>query len=221
MPPITLGPLPPPLAPTLLATLAQAEPATIGHFRDDGFMHPGIRALAGSARRAGTAVTVRCEGLDGSILHHALGQLRPGDFLVVDRGGDDAIACIGGASALAAALRGAAGIVVDGLVTDVQELREAGIGVWARGLSARTTRSGGRVGTFCLPVQCGGITVQPGDAILSDENGVLVLPAAEFLGGAQRALDLQHKEFGTLARLRHGEAYPLILGTALQHPSHA
>lgn len=212
---ITLGALPPPIAPPLIAQLQQAEPATIGHFRETGFMDAGMRAIAGSMRRAGTAVTVRCEGLDGSILHHALGQLRPGDFLVVDRAGDAAIACIGGASALAAALRGAAGIVVDGLVTDVQELREAGIAVWARGLGARTTQAGGRVGSFCVPVQCGGVTVRPGDAILADENGVLVLPPAEIEATARRAIDLQHQEIGTLARLRKGESYAQILGTVL------
>jgi regulator of RNase E activity RraA len=212
---ITLGPLPQAIAPRLISRLLQAEPATIGHFRDAGFMDAGVRAIAGTARRAGTAVTVRCEGLDGSILHHALGQLRPGDFLVVDRAGDDAIACIGGASAVAAALRGAAGIVVDGLVTDVQELREAGIAVWARGLGPRTTRAGGRVGSFCMPVQCGGLTVLPGDAVLADENGILVLPSSEIEDAAHRALDLQHKEIGTLARLRQGESYAQILGTVL------
>lgn len=214
---ITLGALPQAIAPPLLSRLLQAEPATIGHFRDDGFMDPGVRAIAGAARRAGTAVTVRCDGLDGSILHHALGQLRPGDVLVVDRGGDAAIACIGGASALAAALRGAAGIVVDGLVTDLQELREAGIAVWARGLAARTTRAIGRSGSFCAAVQCGGVTVHAGDAILADENGVLVLPPADIAEATHRALELQRREIDTLARLRRGEPYPQILGTVLHH----
>lgn len=215
---IHLGKLPPPCAAPLLELLRQIEPATIGHFHDRGFLHGGIKAMtamAPMARIVGTAVTVRCEGTDGSILHHALGQLRANDFLVVDRAGEHTIACIGGASVLAARLRGAAGIVVDGCVTDIAELRELGLPVWARGLSARTTRSGGQVGSFCLPVNCGGVRVQPGDVILADENGLLVMAPSEARALAEKALALQEAEQRTLARLRAGETYPQVLGTRL------
>ncbi|KQP23258.1 RraA family protein [Pseudorhodoferax sp. Leaf267] len=212
---IALGALPPPCTPSLLALLRQAEPATIGHFHERGFLHGGIRAMAGVTRSVGTAVTVRCEGMDGSILHHALGQLRAGDFLFVDRAGDQVVACIGGASVLAAQLRGAAGIVVDGCVTDIDELRALGLPVWARGLAARTTRAGGQAGSFCQPVDCGGVRVHPGDAVLADENGVLVMAPAEARALAERAIALQQAEHQTLARLRAGETYPHILNTRL------
>lgn len=212
---IQLGELPPPCAPQLLSLLKEAEPATIGHFHESGFLHGRIRAMAAVARSAGTAVTVRCEGADGSILHHALGRLRAGDFLFVDRAGDETIACIGGASVLAARLRGVAGVVVDGCITDIEELRELGVPVWARGLSARTTRSGGRTGSFCLPVDCGGVRVHPGDAVLADENGILVMAPDAARALADRAISLQQAEQQTLARLRAGETYPQILGTQL------
>ncbi|WP_307866861.1 RraA family protein [Variovorax sp. E3] len=140
---IELGELPPPCALQLRALLKEVEPATIGHFHDRGFLHGRIKAITAVARSVGTAITVRCEGSDGSILHHALGQLRAGDFLFVDRAGNETIACMGGASMLAARLRGVAGVVVDGCVTDIAELRELGVPVWARGLSARTTRAAG------------------------------------------------------------------------------
>lgn len=129
---IERGELPPPCTLQLLALLKEAEPATIGHFHDRGFLHGRIKAMAAVARSVGTAVTVRCEGSDGSILHHALGQLRAGDFLFVDRAGDETIACMGGASMLAARLRGVAGVVVDGCVTDIAELRELGVPVGPR-----------------------------------------------------------------------------------------
>lgn len=212
---IHLGKLPPPCAAPLLQLLQQVEPATIGHFHDRGFVDVAVKAVTTMARVVGTAVTVRCEGTDGSILHHALGQLRANDFLVVDRAGEQTIACIGGASVLAAQLRGAAGIVVDGCVTDIAELRELGLPVWARGLSARTTRSGGQVGSFCLPVDCGGVRVQPGDVILADENGLLVMAPSEARALAEKALALQQAEQHTLARLRAGETYPQVLGTRL------
>lgn len=212
---IALGGLPAPCAPALLDLLRQAEPATIGHFHETGFLHGRIRAMAAVGRSVGTAVTVRCEGVDGSILHHALGQLRAGDFLFVDRAGDELVACIGGASALAAQLRGAAGIVVDGCVTDIDELRAIGLPVWARGLSARTTRAGGHTGSFCQPVDCGGVRVHPGDAVLADKNGVLVMPPEQARALAERAIALQQAEQQTLARLRAGETYPQILQTRL------
>lgn len=212
---IQIGELPPPCAPQLLSLLKEAEPATIGHFHELGFLHGRIRAMAAVTRSVGTAVTVRCEGSDGSVLHHALGQLRAGDFLVVDRAGDETIACIGGASVLAARLRGVAGVVVDGCVTDIEDLRQLGVPVWARGLSARTTRAGGRSGSFCLPVDCGGVRVYPGDAVLADENGILVMAPDEARALADRAIALQQAEQQTLARLRAGETYPQILDTQL------
>lgn len=210
---IEMGALPEPLSHSTLLRLAEAEPATIGHFRDHGFVHRRVQPINAVTRTVGTAVTVRAHGLDGAVLHHALGQLRPGDLLVIDRAGDDAIACIGGASALAASLRGAVGIIVDGCVTDLQELRDIGLPVWARGLSARTTRSEGLRGAFCVPVECGGVKVRPGDAILADENGILVLQPREIEDAVSRAVALQAQEKTTLDRLRQGETYPQILGT--------
>ncbi|MGR4869962.1 RraA family protein [Variovorax sp. LARHSF232] len=212
---IELGELPPPCAPQLLALLKQAEPATIGHFHDRGFLHGRVKAMAAVTRTVGTAVTVRCEGSDGSILHHALGQLRAGDFLLVDRAGDETIACMGGASVLAGRLRGVAGVVVDGCVTDIEELRALGVPVWARGLSARTTRAGGQSGSFCLPMDCAGVRVHPGDAVLADENGVLVMAPDEAWALADKAIGLQQAEQQTLARLHAGESYPHVLGTQL------
>lgn len=200
----------------MVSRLSEAEPATIGHFREHGFMHHGIKPVTTVARTVGTAMTVRCHGSDGAILHYALGRLRPGDFLIIDRAGDDSIACIGGASALAASLRGAVGIIVDGCVTDIAELREIGIPIWARGLSARTTRSEGRQGAFCTPVECGGLLVFPGEAVLADENGILILPPADVEETVSRAVSMQAQEKSTLARLRKGETYPDVLGTAFK-----
>jgi 4-hydroxy-4-methyl-2-oxoglutarate aldolase len=213
---IEIGALPVPLDMRMLSRLSEAEPATIGHFREQGFMHRGIKPVTNVARTVGTAITVRCEGLDGAILHYALGQLRPGDFLIIDRAGDDSIACIGGASALAAALSGAVGIIVDGCVTDIAELREIGISIWARGLSARTTRSEGLRGGFCTPVQCGGVMVYPGDAVLADENGILILPPADVQETVSQAVSMQEQEKLSLARLRKGETYPEVLGTVFK-----
>lgn len=210
----TLNPLPTPVAPEILKVLAQAEPATIGHFLHTGFMAPEIRLLTpGYVRIAGTAVTARCHGSDGTIVHYALGQLRPGDILVLDRAGDTKHATCGGGVAFAAKAAGCIGIIIDGPATDIQELREYGLPVWARGLSVVTTKREFGHGEFCVPVSCGGVSVQPGDAILADENGVLVLPPGEALAAAERAIAMQAEEPVRLAQVKQGARLPDLNGT--------
>lgn len=208
-----IGPLPPPVSADDLALLTRAEPATIGHFRTTGFMDAGIRAHAQGTRVAGTAVTVRFPGIDGGIMHHALGCVRPGDILVIDRCGESVTAAFGGAMACAAREAGVAAFIVDGLVTDLGELREHGVPVWSRGPSVVTTRVLGLEGEFCGPVSCGGVVVHPGDAVLADENGVLVLPPSQIQAAAEQAIGFQEREKVTLARLRAGEKFPDVVGS--------
>jgi len=126
-----VNPLPPQIDPTLLALLLRAEPATVGHFLHIGFMDPAIRALQQNTRIAGTAVPLRFPGPDGTIMHYALGQVRPGDILVLDRCGDHKHAACGGAVAYAARKAGVLGVIVDGVVADLGELRQYEMPVWA------------------------------------------------------------------------------------------
>ncbi|MFF7399931.1 RraA family protein [Achromobacter sp. NPDC008082] len=205
--------LPAQVPPDDLALLLKAEPATIGHFRSDGFLRADIRAHQQDVRVAGTAVTVRMPGIDGGILHYAMGCVRPGDVLVIDRCGEAVTAALGGAMAFAARQAGVAAIIVDGLVTDLGELRQHGVPVWSKGPSAVTTRLLGHDGGFCCAISCGGVAVQPGAAVLADENGVLILAPEDVRAEAQRAIEFQTNEQATLARLRAGEKFPDIVGS--------
>jgi regulator of RNase E activity RraA len=208
-----LNPVPDSVDADLLKLLVQAEPAVIGHFRYTGFMAPTIKAHFQDVRISGTAITMRAPGMDGAIVHYAIGQARPGDVLVIDRCGDMSIATLGGAVAYAARAAGVAGIIVDGLVTDLGELRQYGVPIWSKGTSAVTVKTLGLGGEFCIPVSCGGVTVNPGDAVLADENGVLVLPASDIKESALRAMQMSKDEKLTLARIDAGEKYPDILGS--------
>jgi len=209
-----LNALPASIDPVRLEKLKQAEPATIGHFRHTGFMAPEIRAmLPGYRRIAGTAVTVRAYGADTTVVHYALGKLRPGDVLVIDRAGDTRHAACGGGVAFSAKAAGCVGIIIDGPATDIQELREFDMPVWARGLSTVTCKRQFEHGEFCVPVSCGGVAVEPGDAILADENGVLVLKPHEIETAAARAVAMQQEEKLVLARVAAGEKLPDINGT--------
>jgi 4-hydroxy-4-methyl-2-oxoglutarate aldolase len=199
--------------PALVALLRQAEPATIGHFRHVGFMEPAVRSLLSGHRVAGTAVTVRCFGPDTAIVHYALGKLRSGDVLVIDRAGDMRHAACGGGVAFAAREAGCIGIIIDGMATDIDELRDYGLPVWARGLSTVTGKRLFLHGEFATPISCGGVAVNPGDAILADENGVLVMPPSDIKTSAERAIAMQQAEKLSLARIAKGERLPDINGT--------
>lgn len=208
-----LNELPEQLPTELTDLLVKAEPATIGHFLDFGFADPEIRALLPDKRIAGTVVTCRFAGLDGSIMHYALGQLRPGDVLVVDRVGERRIACCGGGIAFAARAAGALGIIIDGPATDIGELREYGLPVWATGLSAVTVKRSYTQGEFCVPVNIGGVPVMPGDAVLADENGILFLKPDQVGPVARRGIETQAAEGPRLVRMANGEKMPDINGT--------
>jgi 4-hydroxy-4-methyl-2-oxoglutarate aldolase len=192
-----------------LRLLAGVETATIGHFREDGFMAPAIQGLSDGIRICGPALTAALPGDDGSALAEALGRARPGEVLVIDRQGDERHACWGAVLTAAALAARLAGIVIDGPVTDVAAIRASGLPVWCRGRSPLTTkrRGGGTVGT---EIRCGGVSVRPGDLVLADENGVAVLDPAGALAVARHALALQAAEPALIARLRAGETLAAI-----------
>jgi regulator of RNase E activity RraA len=209
-----LNPLPPQIEPEMIARLRRCETATIGHLRQQGFADRRIQSIIAGKRIAGTAVTVALPGQDSSILHHALGLLRPGDVLVIDRLGDDQYACLGGGVAVAAKAAGAVGAIIDGPATDFSEIRGEDFPVWCRGPSPVTTRILGIGGAFNAIVQCGGVAVRPGDAVLADESGVLFLPPEAVEACADWALAKQAEEPILQQRLRAGEKFGDISGAS-------
>lgn len=207
-----IQPMPPRLPAAVITKLGQTETATVGHTRHWGFMDRRIQAVIPGPRIAGTAVTLQLPAQDSSLLHHALGLIRPGDVLVIDRLGDDKHACIGGVVALAAKLAGVAAAVVDGPATDFSEIREHGFPVWCRGPSPITTRAYALGGALNTVVACGGVTVRPGDAVLLDENGVLVLLPDEAEAVADAAIARQVLTAERVERVRKGEKLGDISG---------
>lgn len=175
---IVIGDSPAPLNPELVSKLARASVPTFGHYLEVGFVSPEIHRLCGAGRLVGRAVTVRLTAQDSTLLHHVVGQLEAGDFLVIDTGGDRTHAPVGEMIARAVAARGGLGVLVDGAVTDLDEIEAQGIAAYARGTSALTTKllhldEGG----INVPVVAGGVLVRPGDVVLADRNGVFVAPA--------------------------------------------
>lgn len=187
----TVKDMPRPLSAELVSLMQSVETATVGHWHLYGFMDPGMRPLLGSKRVVGTAVTLAIPGADSTLLHHAAGLLRQGDVLVVDRLGDQRHACWGGGVTVAAKAAGAVAGIVDGPCTDLSEIQQSDFPMWCRGLSAMTTRLYNLGGGLNIPISCGGVPVLPGDLVLADESGVLVLRREEAFSIAQEALRRQ------------------------------
>ena len=196
----------------LAGGLAAVSYPTIGHFLEDGFVDPAIRSLLEGVKVAGPAVTIRIADNDAYAMNRALLELYPGAVLVVDMSGDHRHAPVGAVTAAAATAQGAAGVVVDGVATDILELRATGLPVFARGTSCLTTkrvRSGGSA--VNVPVQCGGIRVNPGDWVLGDDNGVIVLSPEATAGVLGQALASDAAEPALLARIAAGEPLEAVL----------
>jgi len=153
-------------------------------------MDLGIRPLwTPVPRTAGPAYTVRCPPGDNLMLHAAIYRAEPGSVIVVESGDVD-YALAGGNVCAVAQRRGIAGFVVDGVIRDLGEVRDAGFPVFGRGVIPipGTKQALGALGG---PVRCGGALVRPGDTVVADEEGVVVVPAAraaEVLGAARARL---------------------------------
>jgi regulator of RNase E activity RraA len=132
--------------------------------------------------------------------------------VLIDRCGDTKYACWGGGLTLAMKLGGVKAGIIDGPATDLSEIEEFDLPMWSRGLSSITTRLLGLEGAMNVPVSVGGVVVNPGDAVLADEQGVLVLAPAVAREAATRALEMQKREVTTHQRLRAGEKLPDISG---------
>ncbi|MFF3152385.1 RraA family protein [Streptomyces sp. NPDC057910] len=140
-------------------------------------MDIGIRPLwSPTPRVAGPAFTVRCPAGDNLMLHAAIYRAEPGSVVVVESGDLD-YALAGGNVCAVAQRRGIAAFVVDGVIRDLAEVREAGFPVFARGvIPVPGTKEA--VAPLNEPVRCGGVLVNAGDVVVADEEGVVVTPRA-------------------------------------------
>jgi len=190
----------------LVQTLEGLDLPTFGHLFDQGFAQ-GLRCVTGPTKLVvGRALTVRVPGTDSRILHYAIHLAQPGDFIVVDTGLNTTYSAVGGGVVGALAAKGVAGIATSGVATDIVELREAGIPVFATGLAPVTTRVSANPirGEINVPATVGGVAVTPGLVVMADENGLLFKPAAELAERIPRVQELLEWEVGAMARVRDG-----------------
>ena len=169
-----------------------------------GLMRPYMRPIYAAARAGGTAVTVLCHPGDNLMLHAAIEVVQPGDVLVVATTSESTDGMFGDLLAVSCRAHGVEGLVIDAGVRDISDITAMQFPVWAKAISAQGTVKN-TAGHVNVPIVCGGTTVNPGDVIVGDQDGVVVVLRESAADVVRLSADRIAKERVTRERLRSGE----------------
>jgi 4-hydroxy-4-methyl-2-oxoglutarate aldolase len=204
------------MTPTIVRTIARAETgditrlgaagvATVHEAQGrSGLLRPYMRPIHAAARVAGSAVTVLCGAGDNLMIHAAIAVVQPGDVLVVTTFSESTDGMFGELMAQSCLAHGVAGLVIDAGVRDTTELTSLGFPVWSRAVSAQGT-SKTIPGSVNVPIVCAGASISPGDVIVGDADGVVVVPRDSAKAVVAAVDERLAKEDRTRERLKAGE----------------
>jgi 4-hydroxy-4-methyl-2-oxoglutarate aldolase len=168
-----------------------------------GLMKPYMRPVWSGGEATGTAVTVLAQPGDNWMIHVAVEQCRPGDLLVIGCTTDNTDGMFGDLLATSLKARGVVGLIIDAGCRDVKSLKEMGFPVWSKAISAKGTVKA-TLGAVNVPVVCAGINVRPGDAIVADDDGVVVVAKKDATEVATKGEKRHAEEEGKRQQLASG-----------------
>ena len=181
------------------------DPATLyeaaGH---RGMVDPSIRPAWAGARVCGIACTVECPPGDNLMLHQAVAAARPGIVIVATLGGYLLTGAWGEILTVAAQAKGVSGLVVDGAVRDIAAIAEREFPIFSRGLAIGSCTKE-RFGSLDVPIQFGGVLVRPGDIVVGDIDGLVIVPQERAEDILQAATARRVREAEIMEALRHGK----------------
>jgi 4-hydroxy-4-methyl-2-oxoglutarate aldolase len=169
-----------------------------------GLMQPYMRPLWRGARIAGSAVTALCHPGDNWMIHVAVEVLRPGDVLIVACSSESTDGAFGELLATSLKAHGAKGVVLDMGCRDAHEIAEMRFPLWSRAISAKGTVKA-TIGSVNVPVVCAGVQVHPGDVVVADDDGVVIVRRADAETVVKVGEEREKKEAASRARLGKGE----------------